>query len=516
MKKKVISLMLAAAMCVGMMAGCGNQAQTNTGAETGTQTGSETGNQSEASSSAAVEEPQELTEITIYMRGGEGQLSQQEVIDAMNEYSAEKIGVTINYNAITSGEYKDKITMGLAAQEDFDLMWMASYTNLLTLCEQEALMDITDLLPEYEGLYNVMPEDIWNSTEVQGRKYFIPNYKESFTGIGVVTPKALADTVKEKYGIDFNEIECDSYFDIGNYEDYILACMEEGVSVPLPNMMKLTSFRESNYKYECLDNELFYVDKETHKVYFSYDIPEHTAVLRLMEEWQEKGIWKEEMLMSDFKADPILQEGSYALMGWNTVPDNYNNVVARYGVDVYIHEVGDTVILSSSALGSGWSISGHSEKADACLKWLELLNTDTEFADLFAYGIEGKHYTRTADGVVDPIADSGWGANALWKLTNYKVPSLTTKEASDKKEQYEAANNAAVASELLGFRADYSSLSTEMAGINALHSETKDLLAFGFYGMENYESLIAQFREAGVDKVVEELQTQVDAFFAGK
>ncbi|MCM1188189.1 MAG: ABC transporter substrate-binding protein [bacterium] len=512
MKKRLLSLTLAFMMCVGMLAGCGENAKPQE--SSGSPAQSDGTGSGEQKTPEEPETPAEPVEISLYMNAGDNQTSEKDVIDAMNAYSLDKIGVTIKFTAIPSAEYTEKISMELAAKGDIDMMWMASYKGFIDLCNRDALLDIGDLIPQYEGLYNVMPQMVWDSTRVNGKYYFVPNYKECFNAKDMYTPKALADTVKEKYGIDFNEIECNSFYEVGNFEEYLLACQKEGVEMLMPSLMGLSGYGTSDPYYEQLDYELFVMDRETHEVKFTLETPQWRETLELMEKWQKLGFFPEEMLASDFNATSYLSGGTYAICGWNRVPDGYNNLVDRYNVDAYLKEITIPRVTSSSATGAGWSISARTEKADACLRWLELLNTDTAFADLFTYGIEGTHYTRTEDGRIEKIADSGWGSYALWQTSNYKIASLMTTENPDKIKLYTEANDTAQPAILLGFRADFTDVSTEMTNIKALFSECQKMLDWGYYGMDKYDDLIAQFKAAGSDKVVAELQAQVDAFLA--
>ena len=154
MKKKLVAFLLSMTMCAGMLAGCGSKEETKTSSsESQTVQSQGTEAQSSEVQSTEAEQPQETTNIVVYYRANV-QNSDKAVIEAMNEYSEEKIGVTITYTPIPSSEYKDKLSMDLAAKADIDLCWMANYTGLKALAEQGALMELTDILAENEELYN--------------------------------------------------------------------------------------------------------------------------------------------------------------------------------------------------------------------------------------------------------------------------------------------------------------------------------------------------------------------------
>ena len=511
MKKKLISLALATTLCASLFVGCGNEGANAVSTETAKT--SETAKTTE--SSAEAEKEQEIVNISMYFYGTNDQPSQKAVIDAMNEYSAEKIGVTISFQPIASSEYRDKTSMALASKEDVDLVWTAEGYGLPIWSRDGALMDITELLPNYEGIMDTIPEELWEAAKVNGKIYFIPNYKETGVGNSLVTPKSVADEIKAKYGIDFNELDCNGIWDYANLEAYILAAMELGVDMPLPTGMAFNGAIQSDATYEKLSMP-FVVNKETGKVELMYEIPEFRDYIELMISWKDKGIWKEEQVMADYQAkNYYYQTDSWALVNETTTPDMVNNMTDRFGIDVYVKPISSNYINTGSVTGSGWAITAYSEKADACLKWLELVNTDTTFADLWVYGIEGTHYTKEADGTLTKIKDSGW-SNSAWKATNTWVLSLLSTEAADKKEQYTAFNESAVLSDMFGLRADTRNVSTELAAVNAIHSELKYMMQYGFYDIEKLDEVIADCKAAGSDTVIAELQKQVDAYLANK
>lgn len=526
MRRKTMATLLAAAICAGTISGCGTGSP-QTGDTANQTTAAAKASQEEtaaaqnaAETAAAEEEGNSPTDISVFLYGVCPDTAKlKEVQDAINAYSLEKIGVTVRLTNFDVSEYKDKLTMALAAKEDVDLAFMANYLGLETLRDGDALMDLTDLLPSYEGLYNTMPELVWESSEIQGRRYFIPNYKETFIGYSIVTPAALADTIKDKYGIDFQALEMNNADDFGVYTEYLDACLKEGVEMPyLPNLTSFVNLVQCGHPRYCVipgtDTTTVLFDTETNQAIMALDSPAVQKYNDLMREWYEKGYTKEELLLSDFSATPYLQAGTYGITGWTTVPDNENECTKRYGVPVYLHEIG-SALTGDSALGSGWSIPAYSEKSDAALRWLQLLNTDTDFADIFVYGIEGSDFNRTADGLIEQTEGTVW-SNSPWKATNFMTPTLTVSDSPNKKELYVEMNAKAEPAPLLGFRADVSSLSAETAAISAKYSEYSKLIRYGMISEEDLKTAVEEIRACGFDTLLPEIQKQLDEFLANQ
>ena len=70
---------------------------------------------------------------------------------------------------------------------------------------------------------------------------------------------------------------------------------------------------------------------------------------------------------------------------------------------------------------------------------------------------------------------------------------------------------------LFGFAPDRTAIETELASCEAVWGEYKDIL---YYGLQDYTTVIPEMMEkleiAGLAKVTEELQSQIDAWLASK
>ena len=160
--KRTLALVLALVMLMACLTGCSTKGeQTSPAAEASTEN---TTNETNASESTAGE----VTNIVVLQRGGENQTGEADVIAALNAYSAEKIGVTITFKALAAAEYPEALSRMIAAKDDLDVCFCASYTGFAELVAKGGLMDITDYIHSdtYKDLYNTMPETIWEAASV--------------------------------------------------------------------------------------------------------------------------------------------------------------------------------------------------------------------------------------------------------------------------------------------------------------------------------------------------------------
>lgn len=504
-KTRILALVLAVLMLAGIFVGCAKTPASSTAPTTSETTDSKTDSQ----------KPQELVDIVWYVYAAAARANEANVVAAMNEYSKEKIGVTVTMNTIMSSDYKNKLTMDLASDTNIDMMFLASWQGQQSLIEQKAIMDITDLLPNYPELLAVMPEEIWTSAEFGGRRYLIPNYKEAFLGYSWMTPKAVADKVKAEKGIDFKSLEINGLGDLEKAIPYVKAAKEVcNVTLGFGELGLWNAQCLKPGQWEVISGT-YYVDNTTDTVNDYRLTDEYMAFCKTAYQLNKDGLLSEEAATKNFANDILpdyLKKGDYAVEHWTTVPDNESNASMRYSVDVYTIPLTGNYQNSGIATGSDYAISAKSKKADACLRYLTLLNTDTKLADMYVYGQEGVDFKYNADGLVEKAENSGWD-NAVWKCCSYLIPTLATTEAKDKKEQYTEANEAAEAYRSLGFRNDTTAVTAELAAVKNVEDEYSALMNYGFYKPEEkMEEFRAKLKEAGIDKIIAEYQAQYDAW----
>jgi len=138
MKKKVISMLLAAAMITAMTAGCGNSSNGNKGDDAAA--GSETdgaGDQADASDGSTGE----LENVSLTMWGAEeDQAMLQEMIDAFKEEYKDKANFDIKLGVCSESEARDNITTEVESAPD---VYAFASDQIQTLLAAGALQEIT-------------------------------------------------------------------------------------------------------------------------------------------------------------------------------------------------------------------------------------------------------------------------------------------------------------------------------------------------------------------------------------
>lgn len=127
MKKRLVGMMMAAAMTVSLLAGCSSGGRdTDQG------------------------DSDDIVTLKWYMSINPVYPDTEKVIEALNEYTKEKIGVEIDYTVIANPDYKEKMPTMINSGDYFDICFTADWTtNYLQFAAKDAFLDLSELLPEY-------------------------------------------------------------------------------------------------------------------------------------------------------------------------------------------------------------------------------------------------------------------------------------------------------------------------------------------------------------------------------
>ena len=185
-------------------------------------------------------------------------------------------------------------------------------------------------------------------------------------------------------------------------------------------------------------------------------------------------------------------------------------------------------IQNYAAAGQTFVTSSSEHPVDA-LHFAELLHTDKgkDLYNCLVWGLEGVHYdsaateeepnrivTRDYDGA-QGNADSpyGWWN---WLVGNTYYTLLNQSSVVGYQQSLFELNDNAVKSEALGFTYDPIAVNAEIAQLNAVRDEYRDMLESGT--LENweasYEEFLSKLETAGIQTVVDDVQAQLDAYVA--
>lgn len=244
MRKKIMTVLLAAAMCLTTLAGCAAADATETPKNDGTVVSGEN---------------TEKTVLQYYIWMDEEPYASK----AVEEFNAQSETIEVQLNVIPTSDYPDKILTMMTAGTDFDLLSVNGVANYYQYAQGNTLYDLTELIDSNNlDIAGFGPS--FQELAIDGKYYVLPYRMSSY---GLYYNKDLFDAKNISYPID---ITWDEYRDIAiqltDSENGIWGgFVSSGLNAPI-----ITNQMESNFMDDDTTalatwleflNELYSVDK---------------------------------------------------------------------------------------------------------------------------------------------------------------------------------------------------------------------------------------------------------------
>lgn len=495
--KKLLALLLVIVMVAAVFAGCAkdNQDPSNSQAPAGS------GNEQPSNEPVNSDEIVDLKWITV----GNGMPENYDAWKAnLDKYLEEKIGVHLSFEVIPWGDWDTRRNVIVSTNEPYDIIFgnNGTYTGDINL---GALADMSGLLNTVPGLTDLIPEDYWKSLEVGGKIYGVPTYKDSSATQYFIYDENL---VKET-GLDYENAHTMEAV------TPILKAMYEkkGEAVFILNKGGLDAIYGKNYDDLSLGFPAIGVsykngEAKAVSVFEQDDIKADLATLR---SWYQVGYVNSDAAVLD---EAPKYRPCFVAQGWSAAAKTTWGPNMK--ADAVAIQWGDTVMSNSTVQGSINSVSASCKYPEKALKLLELVNTDSYVRDALYYGLEGDNFTYTADGKVVVDDTKSWGMAGYTQGTFFDV-SYKEGDNSNQWAELQALNAQAVASPALGFAFDQSNVTDEIKACKAIFDEYRPILMTGAADpTETINTMLSAMRDSGFDKILTEVQTQLDAWVASK
>ena len=453
----------------------------------------------------------EVVELKWYMIGGEPK-DKDLVFEKVNEYTKEKIGVTINPVFVGFGDYSQKMQITINSGDDYDLCFSCSWANdYLQNARKESFLALDDYLPEYgKDMYESIDKRFWEAAQVNGVTYGVPSEKEIASMPMWVFTKELVD----KYDIPYEDIH-----DLEDLEPYLKLIKEKE---PEYTPLYLTKdFSVPIYMDLIADPVGIEFGDDSLTVKNLYETDKLKETVETMRKYYEAGyINKDAATASDDKGvKRFVTKGDgqpYAETTWSK----------DLGYEVVTSEIMDAQVTNTSARGALTAINARTEHPEKCVELLNLVNTDEYLRNLLNYGIEDVHWEKQeltdeekeeADGVYDAdfkVAFTDQRENysvTYWSIGGLFNTYVMSTDPVTKWQVFKDFNAEAVNAPSWGFDFDSTDVATEISGFGNVKSEFAASLFTGSVDPEEtLEKLNAKLEAAGIQTVIDEMQSQID------
>jgi len=420
--------------------------------------------------------------------------------------------------------------MLLASGEPIDIIYTANWTPFVEHAQKGAFMPLEELLPAYAPVcYSRFNEMDWVECSYGGHIYALPSYNTLVLPDGIM----YRDDLRKKYDLEpVNSVETlEAYLQaIKDNEPDIIPYHASGT---LDRGIIELFWLENSWAgfTPLLDKFLAYpvsANQENLRDVFCYvDTPEFEEFCKMAKDWCDRGFWSKSALANQITSMESMVNG--------------RSGIAICHIDRCKGDVGDKILVDhpeweptawftsdnrgyvfqAATLQDATAIPRTCRYPERALAVIDLIINDRVYFDLHQYGIEGMHYVLDDQGRILPpegvtAQDNGFNPGDLmnWNMRNMDFAREVANP--DRWEEYyttrDRARSVAVRNKLSAFQLDRDPIEAELAGIAQLHDQYMLPLLFGAADLSTLEEFRTQLRAAGLEKVLEEVQKQINEY----
>lgn len=452
-----------------------------------------------------------LYEIVWYDRGpssADSVLVQEEA----NKYIKDKLTAKLKYQPVVGAEYNEKLQLALASGEKID-MCFTNASNFYSNAINGAYLELDELLEEHaKEAKALVPEYVMAGAKVGGKLYAYPAYKD-YAGENVFYYR---QDLAEKYGLDMDSAK--SFKDL---EPALKTIKENEPEIyPMTFLPQMGPFHLMPFDMIAggVVGAVRY-DVDDGKIVNPFELPETVEMLRTVHDFYNKGYLRPDIATITSNADiqytvfmNIYQELPYLVDQWNqTVP---HPCAVWHGSEPRMN--------TACIQGAMMAVSRTSEDPVKTVKFINLLNTDKYLRNLMAYGIEGKHYIAEGENFyklpegVQTLADTGYRSYVYTQGNKYLTRMIegTPEDIYEKYQEFDASSRKSPA---LGFMFDPSKVTAEITAATNAYNEYMPSILSGAANPDEYlPKALKSMKDAGLDRILDEIQSQYDEWRKNK
>lgn len=461
-----------------------------------------------------------------------------EVEDAINDIIYPKIKAKLNIVQVLWFSYNEQMTTRINSNEKFDLCFTSPNINYYwTNIRRQVFLPLNSLLETYAPhVMEQVPEFAWTqATASDGKIYGVVNQQ--------ITPRTDAALIRD-YDLFDRFLELNGYgdYDHTNIYEYILA--------------------QDLHPYDILEEYVLWLKNNNKGLGGKMGALDVSDSLQTRYHWDDLGTGMQvpgvvdcedtsaggitvfnQFTTDEFKNDIQRKAAQYTSgLTPNTINSgDYGTSMENYDVaslttwkpnDIRTNTSGTTggalrlgnpYYYISYVLGTMTAISSTSQNPARVMKFIDLMWTDPDILNLLCFGIEGEHYEYTDKGnsyQISQIPNSGYDNSSMtWAYSSEFIEGVNYLDKYDVNpyEQSKRINDTAYKSDVLGFTFDETKVATYISQCKATASTYLREFSTGIHGdnvMTKYNEFISKMEQAGMSKIIEEKQRQLNEWLA--
>lgn len=444
-----------------------------------------------------------------------------ELKKAVNELTMTELNMTVNLIPISFADYFTKLPLMMASGDPLDVTFVFQQ-DFGTFINSQYIVNAADYTDQTKDIYQVLGDD---ATVGKVGDFLIgfPTVKELSSPTALIVRKDIFDELG--YSVDDFHVTAE---DPSGYDK--ITEMFGKVKDAHPEMTAFDgtfSMGMQIFSYiDPLGDSGFGVleDKgQTTKVTNWFESKQFKDFADINREWYTKGYTSQDVATNTDEGHIKMKAGNLFSYLTFSNPNGASAVEAQTGYPVELIPLsGYGPKSTSTATAALLSVASAAKDKTKAFEFLDWAYTNGEFNDLINWGVEGTDWVETEPGIADYPEGKGPGDVSYHNAAGFILPNqfaghVWAGNPADLGEIYAKANAEATPSKAYGFMFDQTPVAAEEAQLNAVYEQYKKQIAFGVL---DPESGIKEFNDAlykaGLQKVMDEKQKQLDAWLAAK
>ena len=520
-QKRIIALMLVLALVLSLAA-CGGNTEPNKPVASG---GNDEGISADSPYAGKGYDLSEHRTIIMAVLGNPPTDMDKVLEKANKEYFEPWLNATLELNFLGWGDSSTKYSLLLSGGDPVDIIYTADWVGYTS---QAINGGFKDLSPEFLQTY--LPYSYadqtatsWKQVSIDNVIYAIPASGPEFNAYSMVL---FRQDLLEKYNLDAinswdtlkNALITVSQNEEGMYG--IGQRQHDELLWPWWQTHNVWYLDESCSIIYHTDHEGDLPDFDT-DIEYMYTSPLFYEYLVEMNEMASKNVWDPNVINETTLPTDLFESGRLACQVWNNTISGSGKNMEDAGIGTYmIYDVSpECKVQRAKATNNMFSISPKSEDPERATLVLDCMRAFKEVNFLLEGGIEGEHYILTEDGFRQ---DGPAAANYPWSSWAWGINRPDTlKVYTDDSRQliyFNTCERKEYAPTVAGFSFNPGPVETELAVINEVIGTYEDNLMLGMYGDDleaKYQEFVSKLKDAGLDRVMEEVKRQYEAFCEG-
>lgn len=544
--KKLMALLIAAAMILSTLAGCSKKpadAETSTGEkqqeekkETTAEEKTSEETETEGDTDPTEEKTSEETEtegdtdpadegwtgevekvVMTWIHGGNDNVYLEQTQKTLNDYLRDKIGVEVEFRQVSVFDAPSQYTMWIGGGEEIDLMGIA-FVGLSIFIQMNMLEPLDDYLSSAPHI---------QAMQEAGYPLYDTDPAEGTHGINVVNTCSgrggafqIYTDVLEETGLSFKDGDIVTMDDV----DQIARKVKELNPNAYVGVYGSTPRSEFTFMNDPLGGTLssgVILGLDSTEVVDYFETEEYKKYLEVHRGWYEDGLVLKDAATTDAAQTGVqmLKDADNCPMMWNEgdpgLTNSYEKETGRDISNLYLKEIYYPAI--SSASTCYWTVPVTAAHPEAAMRLLDLMYSDEYVFNTMVYGSEGSTYevVDKENNIIKMLPDVSYFALGIYG--NQELMWSTGETDPEKDAKLEAWNETARKNKTAGFGFCYdsSNMTNQITALDAVLQEYRAALETGSADLEKvYPEFIQKLKANGIDEVIADKQAQFNEWLS--